>query len=428
MAKSQLPVYPHGEEARPLRKRGTVFWEVSMSVLTRRAALASAGAATSAVLGRAQSANNRIRIGLIGAGGRGGNHIADLAGLKDLNVTIGAICDVWRVNREKSAAAVEKAFGARPRTTSDYRQLLDWKDIDAVVIATPDFSHPIILKAAVEAGKDAYVEKPFATTFAEAKAAYLAVKNSRRIVQVGTQRRSDGKFMAAARLMRAGAIGKVTRVEVAVAFQEPRWRRPDEDIQPADVDWKAFQMGRIERGFDPRLLREWQLFPETTNGIPGLWMSHFVDLVPWFLDAPYPAGAVSNGGVFFWKDGRKTSDVFYTLLDYPQDFVFLFGMSLTNAAGNRCVWYGARGILDCDRWVVSPEGSKMPDRVPAETRIVPEISDSHMHNFLECLRSRQAPRAGVEAGFSHAVAGIMAAQALEKGRRVRFDEAKLEIL
>jgi predicted dehydrogenase len=394
-------------------------------MLTRRG---FTGVAASAALSRTLGANDRIQIGLIGAGGRGGNHISDIAKLKDLNVSVTAVCDVWRVNREKSAAAVEKAFGAKPRTTTDYRELLSWKDVDAVVIATPDFSHPMMLEAAVEAGKDAYVEKPFGTTFPDVKAAYLAVKNSSRVVQVGTQKRSDGLYIAAAKAIHSGAIGKVTRVEISVAFQHPRWRRPDGGVDPADVDWKAFQMERIARGFDARLLREWQLFPETTNGIPGLWMSHFIDLVAWYMNAPYPAGAVSNGGVFLWKDGRKTSDVFYALLDYPQDFMVLFGMGLTNSAGNRCLWHGTRGTVDCDQWTVSGAGSEMKDRITAETKLSPEVTDSHMHNFLECLRTRQTPRADVQTGFSHAVAGIMASEALARGRRMRFDPAKLEIV
>ena len=261
--------------------------------ISRRAFTAVAAASAA----RIQGANDRIRIGLVGAGGRGTNHITDLAHLKDLNIAITAICDVWRPNREKAAAAVEKEFGVKPRTTTDYREMVEWKDIDAVVIAPPDFAHPIVLKAAVEAGKDAYVEKPFATTFPEAKAAYLAVKASRQIVQVGTQKRSDPLFMGAAKLVQSGALGKVTRVEMTVNFQQPRWARPNERVDAADVDWERFRMGRIERDFDWRLLREWQLYPETTNGIPGLWMSHFIDLVPWYLGAPYPAGAVSNGGV-----------------------------------------------------------------------------------------------------------------------------------
>jgi predicted dehydrogenase len=386
------------------------------------------GAAASSSVAGPFAANDRINIGLIGVGGRGTNHIQDLIRLKDLNLTVSAICDVYRPNRERAAEAIAKEFGSKPKTTTDYRELLGWKDVDAVVIATPDFGHPIILKAAVEAGKDAYVEKPFATSFADGKAAYLAVKNSRQVVQVGTQRRSDPLFMAAARQVQSGVLGKVSRVEMAVNFQEPRWKRPPVSIKTEDIDWKMFQLGRFDNTFDPRLFREWQLFGETTNGIPGLWMSHFIDLVPWFLDDPYPAGAVADGGVFFWKDGRKTSDVFYALLDYPKDFLVSFSMTLTNSAGDKNQWYGSRGTLDANRWVISGAGSAMKDKLTGEMKLAPETTDSHMHNFLECVRSRQTPRADVQAGFSHAVAGIMCSEALARGRRMRFDASKLEIL
>ena len=188
-----------------------------------------------------------------------------------------------------------------------------------------------------------------------------------------------------------------------------------------------FQMGRIDSKFDPRLLREWQLFPETTNGIPGLWMSHFIDLVPWFLGDQFPAGAVSNGGVFLFKDGRKTTDVFYTLLDYPKEFVVLFEMSLTNAAPIRNCWYGTKGTLDCETWTASGSGSTDHERITEAVKIQPEAANSHMANFLECVRSRGTPRASIDDGFAHAVAGIMSAEALKHGRRVRFDRRKLEI-
>jgi predicted dehydrogenase len=378
---------------------------------------------------RAAGANNRIRIGLIGAGGRGTDHLKELHRLKDLNLAVTEVCDVWSVARERASAFVEQSFGSKPKTTTRYEELLASPDVDAVIIAAPDFTHPILLKAAVEAGKDAYVEKPFATDFQLAKAAYQAVKASTQVVAAGTQRRSEGRYIAAARFVQSGALGKVTRVEFAMNFQQPRWQRPKlDDVREQDVDWKAFQMGRIDRPFDPSLLREWQLHAETTNGIPGLWMSHFIDLVPWFLNDPYPAGAVSNGGVFLWKDGRKTSDIFYTVLDYPKETMVMFEMSLTNSAGIRNQWFGTNGTLDCEKWVASGEGSEQKDRIAAPISIEPEVTNSHMQNFLECIRSRGKPRADVEAGFSHAVAGIMSSEALKHGRRIRFDPQRLELI
>ena len=285
-----------------------------------------------------------------------------------------------------------------------------------------------ILKYAVEAGKDAYCEKPMGVDFAEAKAAYLAVKKSRQVVQIGTQRRSEPRYIAAAKMVRSGILGKVTRVDTSVNFYQPRWRRDYSEEAPSDVSWKHFLLHRPDRPFDARRIREWQLFREYTNGIPGLWMSHFIDLIPWFLDDPYPSGAVAKGGVYLWKDGRETSDVFHALLDYPKGLLVGFAMSLTNSEGNRNSWHGSRGTLDMNTFTISGKGSTAADRIGEEICIEPVEVNSHMANFIECIRSRRPPRADIQAGFSHAVAGCMAAIARDTGRNVRFDAERLEII
>ncbi len=376
----------------------------------------------------AADANSRLNIGLIGTGGRMRDHFNELGKLRvSENITVTAICDVYKPNREAAAVRVAKEYGAKPRTTTRYQELLAWKDVDAVVIATPDFSHPIILEAAIKAGKDAYVEKPFATDLALARSAYNAVKASNRIVQVGSQRRSDPGFIACAKKVQSGILGKITRIDIDNHFQEPRWRRDFHMIQAADIDWEAFQMGRIKKPFDARLFREWQLFNDTTNGIPGLWMSHFIDLVAWYLNDPFPRGAVSNGGVYLWKDGRQTCDVFHSLLDY-NDCLVSFAMSLTNASAPRNLWYGVRGTLDANALKISGAGSRDPNRIVDEIKIEPEQGiESHMHNWIKCLRSRKEPRAPVQAGFSHAVAGVLSSEALRLQRRVTFNPQTLEI-
>ncbi len=395
-------------------------------MLTRRSFVGSSLPA--ALAARAYGANDRIRIGIIGAGNRGRALMKEIEKARDLNVAVTAICDIWRPNRERAVEEAKKAWGAAPRSTADYQELLSWDSIDAVVISAPDFTHSIMLKHAVEAGKDAYCEKPMGVVFSEAKAAYLAVKRTGRVVQIGTQRRSDGRYIAAAKLVRSGALGKVTRVETSVNFFQPRWRRSFEDVKPEDLDWDRFYLGRPKRPFDPRRFRQWQLFREFTNGIPGLWMSHFIDLVPWFLGDPYPAGAVAKGGVYYWKDGRETYDVFHALLDYPTEVLVEFAMSLTNSEGNRNRWHGSRGTLDMDRFVLSGAGSKAEDRIEKPIEIQPEPVNSHMANFIECVRSRGRPRADIEAGFSHAVAGCMAALARDTVRNIRFDAERLEIV
>ncbi len=373
------------------------------------------------------SPNDRIRLGQIGCGGRSRDHLTELVRSGE-NAAIVAICDVWGVNRELKAAAVEKAFGAAPKQTSRYQDLLGMKEVDAVLIATPDMTHPRILADAVAAGKDVYVEKPFAVDFADAKTAWQAVKRTKQVVQVGTQRRSDPVILGAAKAIHDGAIGKVTRVEMAVHFQEQRWRRDYENVKAKDVDWESFQFGgRIKGPFNARKLREWQLFRETTNGIAGLWMCHLIDLAPWFLNDPYPKHAMAMGGVYLWKDGRETSDVFQAMVEYDECLV-TFSMSLTNGGGSRNLWFGTRGTLDIDNARISGEGSRDPRRLMAEMPIEKVLVESHMANFLRCMRTRQTPRASVDHGFQHAVAGCMAAVSLESGRRVSFDREKLELI
>jgi predicted dehydrogenase len=385
------------------------------------------GAAVSSTLSVGGAANDRISIGIVGAGGRGSYLLREIEKCSDLNVAVTAVCDVYRPNLQRAAETIKKTWGVTPFQTVDFRQILSRRDVDAVVIATPDFGHSNILKEAVEAGKDAYCEKPMGVVFTEAKAAYLAVKKSKQVVQIGTQRRSEGLYIAGARQMHAGILGQVTRVDMSVNFQEPRWRRDHSHVTEKDVAWKEFLFNRPYRPFDARRLREWQLFRDYTNGIAGLWMCHYIDQVHWFLQDPYPASAVANGGVFLWKDGRETSDVFHALLSYPKGFLVSFAMSLTNEAGNRNLWLGTRGTLDAETFRISGEGSKLPDRLEKEVRLEPEATTSHMHNFLECVKSRQKPRADIEAGFSHAVACCMAGEALDRGRKIGFNRSKLEL-
>jgi predicted dehydrogenase len=388
---------------------------------TRRVFLASSAAPALAF----QPPSDRIRIGVIGAGGRGRYLMQEVARSGE-NAAVVAVCDVWRVAREQASEYCRKTFNTTPKLTSRYQELLAMSDVDAVLIATPDSTHSKILADSIAAGKDAYCEKPMGTSLEDARAAYLAVKASSRVVQIGTQRRSEAGLIGAAKMIRDGVIGKITRVDLQVHFQEPRWRRDYTQINPDDIDWEAFAFGRnIPK--DMRVWREWQLFFDTTNGIPGLWMSHFIDIVSWFLDDPYPRSAVSLGGVYLWKDGRQTSDVFHSLLEYPKDCLVSFAMSLTNSHGSRNLWFGTLGTFDGDALKFLPEGSRDPKRLLSAVDVPKVEVESHMANFLRCVRSRQTPRAPVQAGFSHAVAGIMSATALAQGRRVGFDPVKLEL-
>ena len=398
----------------------------------KQTSVSAAALATSTWISRAQSgarANGRISIGMIGVGDRASSHVHELLALTEKqNVAITAVCDVWKKNREAAAATVARSCGREPRQFTRFNELLAWRDVDAVVIATPDFSHAPILIAAIEAGKDVYIEKPMTIDIAAAnKALDLACAN-RRVVQAGTQRRSDGHFIAAAKCVGTGALGKLNRISAAMNVNQTRWMRRVDDCREADVDWEAFTLGTLKRSFDPRLLRCWQLFRDTSNGMPGLWMTHYADAVHMLTNAKYPSSAVSLGGNYVWKDGREHADTFHTLLEYPEGFLFDWSMGLGNSAGVHFTLHGTKGTLDAEKWTCSNDGAA--DAKPADialTKISPERSVSHIENWLECLRSRARPNADIEFGHQHVVATVMAAVALETGRRQKWDPAKREL-
>jgi predicted dehydrogenase len=390
-----------------------------------------AGASTMASMGAAPwtgraaaSANDRIGIGLIGVGGRGTDHLNELVRLaSSQNVQVSAVCDVWRKASHSAAAKLKQRLGHEPRQYTRFGDLLEQRDVDAVVIATPDFSHGTILNAALKAGKDVYIEKPMTIDLASARSALDLARAGSRVVQAGTQRRSDGHFRAAAKHIASGELGQISRVSASVAFNEPRWRRPVADVIETDVDWPAYLLHLPPRPFDARLLRCWQLFRDTSNGLPGLWMTHFADAVHMLTGASHPRSAAALGGIYVWKDGREHTDTFHAVLDYPEGFLFDWGMGLGNAAGGHFTIHGTKATLDADRWTVQAEG-----RGQKAQHFDAEHSVSHMENWLECLRSRQRPNADIEFGYQHVVATVMAAQALVTGRRQSYDPKQSAII
>jgi predicted dehydrogenase len=193
------------------------------------------------------------------------------------------------------------------------------------------------------------------------------------------------------------------------------------------VDWDAYLFNRPKVAFNPRLLRQWQLFKMCTNGISGLWMSHLVDAAANVMGASYPASAVALGGIYLWKDGREHTDVFHALLDYPEGFLFDWEMCLTNSAGTHYTIHGQNGTIDMENLTYSGNGG-VGDKKIADGKLENIPDENHMANWLDCVRSRQKPTADIEIGHQHAVATIMAAESLESGRRVTYDKAARKLV
>jgi predicted dehydrogenase len=403
----------------------------------------SALARTALSYGKILGANDRISLCHVGNGSRGRDLdliVSKLAGSH--NVEMNAVCDLWSMNREKAVATNAKYYNRAPRAFQYIEDALADKDIDAVILSTPDHAHAPLLKMAAEAGKDAYVEKPMGNVLAETKAARDAVLQNKRIVQVGTQHRSEPHPRAAQELVQSGVLGEVSKVEIVWNYHGPRWRGREETkhIRERDTDWRKWLLNKPYRPFDPQVYCEFRLYKEFSSGIPDQWMSHGIDLVHWFMNDNFPRSVVAHGGVFAWHDGRENADTFEALLEYPKVFLVSYSTSFGNDAPGFTRYMGKQATLiniggeGSPRYqLVQEKGTHEADAdidkkrsskyvlLPGETEPPPmgidDLSLEHMANWFECMRSRQQPHCTVHDGFAHSVACMMAAESYWSGKK-----------
>ena len=319
--------------------------------MNRRDFIAAAGvaAATSALsYGRIVGANDRVSLGQIGIGRRGRELASVAVGLKDsYKVEMTAVCDLWKTNRERAANSATKAYGRAPRAFQYHEEMLALQDLDAVIISTADHQHAPLLKLAAEAGKDVYCEKPMANVLEEAKAARTAVRAGKRIVQIGTQHRSEPYQIAAKEQVDRGELGRVSKVEMVWNYRGPRWRGRSEvkHLREEETDWRRWLLTKPDRPFDPRLYFEFRLYKEFSSGIPDQWMSHGIDLVHYIMDDHFPVSVVAQGGVYAWPDGRENPDTFQALLEYPKGFLVSYATSFGNDSDSSTRIMGNKATL-----------------------------------------------------------------------------------
>src|SRR6202789_101179 len=313
-------------------------------------------------------ANDRVRVALIGAGDRAKGALvpAFQEHTKELNFEFVAGSDHWNRPRHEGAAYIQKKCGSPIASVRNNDELYARKDVDAVIVATADFQHALHGVEAVQAGRDAYVEKPTAHTMADARAFRAAVKQTGKIVQVGTQRRSTPSYQKAYEYIQSGKFGDIVAVEMTWNVNQPgRWRRPDVVplLKEQDTDWKRYLLNRPYEAFDARKYLEFRLFWPYSSGIPDQWLVHQIDTVHWFSGYPHPRSVVANGGVYLWKDGRKNWDTMTAVFDYgPLDdpskgFQVQYSSRFTNSAGGvKELYYSNGGMIDMDKQTVSPDG------------------------------------------------------------------------
>ena len=437
--------------------------------------IATLGAASVAIGSRAASyanilgANDRVRVGIVGYSDRCRQALIPsfMMHAKELNFDFVAVSDVWSRRRDEGAESLGKLVGHEIAKARNNEELYDRKDVDAVIIATADFQHALHGVEAVRAGRDAYVEKPMANTMEDARAILKAVEETRKIVQIGSQRRSGMNYIRANEFIKSGKFGDIVMVEMTWNVNQPgRWRRPQlvKEIRKDDTDWDRFLLNRRENGrkpeWDPRKYVEFRLFWPYSSGIPCQWMSHQIDTVHWFSGFPRPRSVVANGGIYQWHDGRQNFDTMTAVFDYgPLDdksrgFQVVYSSRFSNSAGGvKELYYSNAGMLNLDTNKITAEGglrtkeaaemqmqpnllsemsladatAQMPAATSANTG-ADNLTSAHMRNWMECIRSRKTPNADIHAGYNHATAICMTIAALHTGRRVTFDDAKQEVI
>ncbi|MBX2964926.1 MAG: Gfo/Idh/MocA family oxidoreductase [Cyclobacteriaceae bacterium] len=437
----------------------------SRRTFIKKSAIAVAGAMAFSAKSYANilGANDRVRVGVIGYSDRFKYTLLPcfLHHNKELNFELTALSDIWKIRREEGVQYVKEKSGYNVKPFRNNEELYDSKTVDAVIISTSDFQHALHTIEAAKAKCDAFVEKPFAETMEDNRAARKAVKESGIIVQIGSQRRSGANYRSAAKFIQSGKFGAITMVELTWNVNQPgRWRRPQlvAQLKEQDTDWKRFLMNRPFEPFDARKHLEYRLFWPYSSGMPGQWMSHQIDTVHWFSGLKHPRSVTANGGVYFWKDGRENWDTMTAVFDYgpsndlTNGFQVVFGSRMHNGEERPTeIYFSNGGELNLITNKVTPNGG-LSERHAQAMNMQPNLLDeavledpsvqaasaaimggdlttsNHMRNWLECVRSRKETNAPVEAGYEHSIACIMTTAASRTGHKATFDEARQEVM
>ncbi|MGI6457593.1 MAG: Gfo/Idh/MocA family protein [bacterium] len=384
----------------------------SMKPLNRRNFLKKAGTSGAAltavtsfhIANRSASANDTIRMGLIGCGGRG-YHLMVLTSEIDSAVQFIALSDAYQPRRNRGM----QVLGDQGKQFEDHRKLLEMKEIDAVVIASPEHLHGTQLLDAVSAGKDVYVEKPMTYSIEEGVRIIEAVRKSDRVVQVGMQRRSAPMCIEAKKLMDDGILGDVTLVRAQWYWNIPPMN-PDVKLD-GEFNWEQFLGSAPKRDFDPRRALQWNWYWDYSGGMITGQGVHLMDLIQWYMGKGTPLSAVMQGGSYIL--GGECPDVFSASYEYD-GFTASWILSYNNSFDNgwKVTFHGTEGTLVIGEPIFA-EGEtgyriyKEPwrdveNRKPIYKSEEGLPTEPHIINWLDCLRTRREPNAPVEVGHTAA--------------------------
>jgi predicted dehydrogenase len=419
--------------------------------MRRRQFLRTGAAATAALSGFSRYAevfaDTRLRVGVVGAGWYGKCNLFRLLQVAPAEVV--SLCDPDSAMLSDAAARVAARQASRktPRTYSDYRKMLAERDLDLVIVATPDHWHALPAIAAIEAGADVYVEKPISVDVVEGQAMVAAARKHGRVVQVNTQRRSTPHLVEARdEILRAGKLGRVGHVETYGYFPQTRGKNPRETQPPSTLDYELWTGPAPMRPYNEIVHpKGWRAFTEYGNGTIGDIGIHMIDMVRWMLDLGSPRRISSAGGVFVEPGGRVNIADTQTATFEFGDLRVLWTHRFWGAPPDpKDRWgatlYGEKGTLKASVWgyefaplggtpvhrPVKLELDEFPeDRTEEELEhfAAPAIR-AHMKNWLECRQTRSRPVADIEQGYISTSACILANIAMALGRTLEWDHAK----
>lgn len=382
---------------------------------------AAATVITAASYERIIGANDRIRLGGIGPGDRGASRVV---AAQKLGAEIVALADVNKGMLERALKALGRPVD---KTYVDYQELLARKDIDGVIIATPDHLHHQCLLDAVKAGKDAYIEKPLARTIEEGEDMVAKVKATKQIVQVGNQRRSGDHFKKARDIVASGGIGQIRFVRI----WDFRYRPNDTYIKraadpslfsPELIDWPKFLGKAPKRPYDAKRASAWRWYWDYAGGLMTDIGPHWLDVAMWITGSDGPRTVACNGGKYHNLDW-ETPDNVHAILDCGT-FAIVFMVQFMNGQEyDGAAFYGLEGsiIQENNRGMMVRYDSK---RREVESWKVIEESTAHMQNFLDCMRSRQQPNSPVELANRVLLGAHLANESYRSGKRVGWDPVK----
>lgn len=369
---------------------------------------------------RVLGANDRIRLGVIGTGNRGQD--VSNAFMKQEGLEIVALSDAYDVYLNQ----LQEKVGGKARAFPDYRGMLDDKAVDAVFIATPDHWHTQMAIDACKAGKDIYIEKPLTFTIEEGHRIINAVKESKRVMQVGLQQRSGEHYIEAKReYFDSGKIGKITLVRTWWHGNSYHLRRPNFKDKPAGLDWRRFLGPATYREFDAHQFYNWRAYLDFGGGQITDLFTHWIDVVHWYVNEDVPVTANAVGGVYHYNDGRTAPDTIAIQLEYPSSWAATFEATLApGARGAAIEFMGTGGRLYIDRggyvWQEMTPRRAAPTP-PVERKTSEDLNAVHVKNFLECVRSRKLPNSDVVSAHRSALASHLGKIAYIEKKRINYD-------